>query len=76
MEPLPIIIKEVLYPQTIPPKTKTYIGTFFLSESAIQQHLDSNFAMSLENYQIARRLWTSEEGMSDVIELFLTFSEG
>jgi hypothetical protein len=35
MEPLPIIIKEVLYPQSIPPKTKTFIGFIFLLESAI-----------------------------------------
>ena len=32
--------------------------------------------MSLENFQIARKQWTIEEGSNDLVELFLNFSEG
>jgi hypothetical protein len=58
IEPLPVIIKEVLYPAAIPFQTRTFIGNFSLlimSEAAIHQHLQNNFSLSLENFQQARK---------------------
>jgi hypothetical protein len=38
--------------------------------------LDNSFALSLENFAIARKKWTEEEGVNENTDLFLLFSEG
>lgn len=48
----------------------------YLIEAAIQLHLDNSFALSLENFEIARKLWNLKESPNESNELFLLFSEG
>jgi len=38
--------------------------------------LDNSFALSLENFALARKQWTLEESPNESNELFLLFSEG
>jgi len=71
IEVAPTLIREVLYPPTVPPEVVTYL------EAAILSHNSANYHQSLKNYDKALSVWTNlVEEIPDEILLFFDYAKG
>eukprot|EP00330_Aristerostoma_sp_ATCC50986_P004357 CAMPEP_0114593760 /NCGR_PEP_ID=MMETSP0125-20121206/15354_1 /TAXON_ID=485358 ORGANISM="Aristerostoma sp., Strain ATCC 50986" /NCGR_SAMPLE_ID=MMETSP0125 /ASSEMBLY_ACC=CAM_ASM_000245 /LENGTH=232 /DNA_ID=CAMNT_0001793261 /DNA_START=1316 /DNA_END=2014 /DNA_ORIENTATION=+ len=68
----PSLIREVLYPPSMPIEATTHL------EAAIVNHNTSNFTLALKNYDKSRELWQKKLGeeLPEEIQLFFEYSKG